>query len=198
MLPDTQSRQLSPPHAVKTKSRDEQPPATCPPHILVSRPSHASSSVDDSALNLHSQFVEESASSLSVDNLALAGINATRNTQNSPKVKRRSSFKLKKLKIFRSTPDKVEDYEPLNSVNLLTRERVVSVSHAIGGSYQSPTSSGSMSSPRPYMTMSFIPATNKIVLNIHNSPNSDDDSIYSESDLDFGRGPRNETRKVSY
>lgn len=185
------------------------------PAIAVTRPSLVAASVDDTALGLlRSKFQEsrDRASSLSVD--ACLRVNClsnkiSRSAQNSPKLQRRDSFRVKKLKLFKTMSSSgVDGYESLNTdfseeAHKYSREKVTSLNLTRTSSFNSATPP----SPCRYRTMTFSPARNRIIPFDSSSSDSSEEegegqqtSDYSsagESNLDFGSGTRLKSPHVS-
>ena len=177
-------------------------PEPSAPAIAVIRPSRVSASVDDSALELlrakynaqHSH--RDRASSLNAHHFARTTNLAARSPHTSPKLERKSSFKVKKLKLFRTPSNGVDGYEALNGEIsdevVFSREKITSVNRVLSRNSSFPSIP---SSPRPYRAMSLVPAKHRIV----QSDSSDDEegalTPESESDLDFGS--RNRLSQVS-
>lgn len=195
--------------AVRTSSLPlsaDSSPERQAPAISVIRPSRVSASVDDSALELlrakyNSAHNRDRLSSLSVG-LSMQTANLTNGTsqsaESSPKLQRKTSFKVKKLKLFR-TPSNGMDagYEALDGDSTegiqFSRERITSVNRVL--SRNSSFTSNSPCSPRPFRAMSMVPAKHRVVQ--FDSSSSDEESSIndlvspvSESDLDFGAGSR--------
>lgn len=174
------------------------------PVISVTRPSRVSASVDDSALlRLRAKYYGQSrdrCSSLNVDNYTQDN---NLSSNNSHKLQRKSSFKVKLLRTM--SGGGTDGYESMNNdisseAPLFSREKIVSVNRAISRN----SSLKSMPSPRlSHRPMTLVPARNRIV-QFDSSDDDDDDcsisdaaSPVSESDLDFGSGTRNKPNQVS-
>lgn len=189
------------------------------PAIAVIRPSRVSASVDDSALELlrakyNASHSRDRCSSLSADRHTQTAdiVNGTvRSAESSPKLQRRSSFKVKKLKLLRTPSNGMDGYEALSGGDSsegiqFSRERITSVSRVL--SRNSSFTSNSPSSPRPFRAMSLVPAKHRIVQFGSSDDDDDDDtsssvntdliSPVSESDLDFGSGTRSRVNHVSF
>lgn len=127
-------------------------------------------------------------------------------------LQRKNSFKVKKLKmVLLGTPSNESgSYESLNSdyadeASVFSLERVTSVNRAIGRN--SSFTASSPCSPRlGYRAMTVVPAKNRIFQYFSSSdeeeeggarPYPSDESPTSESDLDFGAGPRSRSSFVS-
>lgn len=210
LLSTSVSRTTSFPLDVADASHLHAPDSTGPA-IAVTRPSLVAASVDDIALGLlRKRFQEESrdrSSSLSVDGFLRSNNlenTASRSAQNSPKLRRRDSFKVKKLKIFKSTSSGLADgYESLNTdfnddAKRYSRERVTSLNLTRTNSFTASTPP----SPCRYRAMTFSPAKNRVMQYDSSSdegegPLSSDHSPTGESNLDFGSGTRNKLSHVS-
>lgn len=182
------------------------------PAIAVTRPSLVSASVDDSELGLlRAKFYADSrnrSSSLSVDGLLRANSlksRPSRSAQSSPKLQRRPSFKVKKLRIFKCPSNGLDGYEPLNTdfteeASQFSRERVTSLNLAVSRN-SSFNGSSTPSSPCRYRTMTFSPAKNRVIQFDSSSEDEEEEngaiSPSDESDLDFGSGTRNKPSHVS-
>lgn len=166
------------------------------PVISFTRPSFVSETIDNTALNLlRKKFAEQSrrtrASSLSLGSLTSPTSKASKSEESSPRPRRRSF----KVKLFRATSAGVEGYEPLNSTfadeaNLFSKEKVTSLSRALNPS----PSSSIPSSPRPYRSMTLVPANHRIIQQVSSCS---EDSDEGESSLDFGLGQRSMSTEVS-
>lgn len=161
------------------------------PAIAVTRPSRVSASVDDSALEfLRAKYNaqhghRDRTSSLRADRTSNL---AFRSLHTSPKLERRSSFRVKKPKLFRTPSNGVDGYEALNGEVsdevVFSREKITSVNRVLN---RNSSFTSTPSSPRPYRAMSLVPAKHRIV----QSDSSDEEeegalTPESESDLDFG------------
>lgn len=178
------------------------------PAVSVTRPSRVSASVDDSALDLlrarYNTQHRDRASSLSGHQFArtsiLAGNQASRSAQTSPRLERNDSSRMKKLRLFKTPSNGANGYEALNGEVsdeiIFSREKITSVIRVLS---RNSSFTSTPSSPRPYRVMSLVPAKHRIV---QNDSCSDDESIRdvspeSESDLDFGASSRDEVNHVS-
>lgn len=200
-----------------TGSADSSPEHTAPA-ISVIRPSRVSASVDDSALELlrakyNAARSRDRASSMSLMQTADIAANGTsKSAENSPKLQRKASFKVKKMKLFRTPSNGVDGYEVLdadgsNDGIRFSRERITSVKRVLNRN--SSFTSYCAPSPRPYSATSLVPAKHRIVqFNSSDDDDDDDDngedsinnlvSPVSESDLDFGSGSRSKGNDANY
>ena len=180
------------------------------PAIAITRPSLVAASVDDSALSsLRTRFQEESrnrSSSLSVDGFLKGGLTnkISRSAQNSPKLQRRPSFKVKKLKLFRTPSSGLDGYSSLNNdfadeATKYSREKVTSLSLSRSSSFSAATTPPSPVAFR-YRAMTFTPAKNRVIQfdSSSDEEGGGDCSPPEESDLDFGLGTRTKPAQVSF
>lgn len=179
----------------RTGSPEHQTPA-----ISISRPSRVSASVDDSALDLlrarYNTQHRDRASSLSAHQFTQTSNLAnqvSRSAQNSPKLERKDSFRVKK-RLLRTASSGANGYESLNGEVsdgiIFSREKITSVNRVLS---RNSSFTSTPSSPRPYRVMSLVPAKHRIVQN----DDDDESSSESESDLDFAAGSRDKDNHVS-
>lgn len=181
------------------QSSTSNSPEHSSPAISVTRPSRVSASVDDSALDLlRAKYNEQSRDRCS--SLSVADIQESKSAQSSPKLRRSASFRARK--IFRTSSNGVDGYDPLNAsfadeANQFSRERVTSVKRALS---RTSSFTSTPPSPRPYRAMvSLVPAKHRIA-QLDSSDEEEEEeeggstkdlvSPVSESDLDFGSGSR--------
>lgn len=180
------------------------------PAIAVTRPSLVAACVDDSALStLRSRFQEESrnrSSSLSVDSFLKSSLTnkISRSAQNSPKLQRKPSFKVKKLKLFRTPSSGQDGYSSLNNgfadeASKYSREKVTSLSLSRSSSFSAATTPPSPV-PFRYRAMTFSPAKNRVIQFDSSSDDEEggDCSPLEESNLDFGLGTRAKAAQVCF
>lgn len=200
------ARTASLPLSARAPEGSSTSPEHCAPVIAVTRPSRVSASLDDSALDLlrakyNAQNRDRSSSLSSYQFVRAANIanNTSKSAQSSPKLQRKASFKVKKLKLFRTPSNGMDGYEALNGdlaneANQFFQEKVTSVNRVLS---RNSSFTSTPPSPRPFRAMCLVPAKHRVVQfdssdeeESERSSLSDALSPEGESDLDFRPGSR--------